>query len=326
MKCVNCNADIDDGQKFCSSCGTKQKKSRTKFSKKKLLGITSLSLVVVLIVILIIVAKVTTKYQDGVVTSMFGIEYYIPKTISQIDEDGDLDFNYEISTDEDSENYYLKEFNNSKESDDKLASNIYTLGEDKIVTKFRDVNYYFDYNGVLFKTETKSIDSYNIVRNNTFDYKYDGKGRFIQKDNGKKLSYDESDRIISDGSHERKYKENNSFTYVYNTDWWTSKGQYEVKYDEYNHIISVSENKGRNYQCEYEYDSNGCITSYKFIDTHGDIIIRKAEYQKVSKEDYINYMTVCAVQGFEDFYMPVDAIHSSLFLDIDPSDMVDYVD
>lgn len=317
MNCIKCNAELTDGEKFCSYCGTKQVKPKVRLSKKKLLGITGLSLIVVIIVTMIIVVKATTNYQDGVVTSLFGTDYYIPKTITQINKSGEVEFNYELDTDEDSENYYLKVFAKEK-SDSKYLYNFYSLNEEGQIERFNDNFYKFDDDGDLIFCKT---DKYSTKNN----YLYDGKKRLIKAENGKKLSYDDNNRIISSGKYDREYISDESFTYTFTTDIWETNRKCEVKCDEYNHVISIIGYRKVDYQCEYEYDSNGCITEFKYIDYNGDITERKAEYQKVSKEEYMNYMAVCKAERLKNFYMPFDALHSSLFIDVDPKEMIDYV-
>jgi hypothetical protein len=342
MYCEKCGNELNSTDRYCNKCGNVQviiaeetsKKRNNKLKNKKvvLIGV-SVILLLAIVAGLLFIVKSNKVCQDGVVTSLFGEEYYVPKKITQYATNGEEKFSYEISMDENDDNYYLKLF--FKDSDDDSEEKIKDIDFDSngYISSYSKIGKYSSYNyetksyEQTWDTVTYSIDNNGLLLKYQNDnYSYNDENQLVSIGSSTKITYDDESRIIRKGNYTREYGEDNTFKYIYNTDWWNSKGTYNVEYDEYNHPITITEDNGVNIQCEYEYDSNGCITKCKYSNTQGRISTRVAEYQKVSKTDYINYMTVCACEEKDFFVMPMDCVHSSLFFNIDPYDMVSFID
>lgn len=323
MNCIECNAELSERHRFCQVCGSIQKDVK-KVIHKKIIIVVSL-LLIISVVSFVIISNITKTCQDGTVNTLLGKDYYIPESIVQYGIDGSELFSFKISTDEQDKNYYLKLFAEElyKCFNYKIENNgnkqLYKKEKGKVF--LYNNTYVFNEDYYLIEIKNRSYVPGNGYKTTSNKCKYDNKNRIITKFNiNQELKYDEKDRLISDQVGIRKYKDNNDFVFYKNVfDKKINKGN-EIKLDEYNHVIS-----GPDYSCEYEYDNNGCITSYKFVDSDGHTTLRKVKYQKVSQEDYFYYMNICSQSYYsylEKFIMPVDVIHSSNLISIDPKYML----
>lgn len=241
--------------------------------------------------------KTEILMQDGRVKTENGEKYFLPKKVIQYGTNGEIEFNQEISIDENSEFYYLEVFANDIEQSHGKDSVEYSLNEDGYISEFDGDKFEFDENGNLLtvaRTEhdktTFKYDIYDRVievqlhQNENLEYKYDSEGRVT------------SESTSWGGSITRKYVNNNSFKF--------GKGDMVVNYDNCNHITSIGDAS-----FQYEYDENMCITKCICYDEDSEQSIeRRAEYQEVSKTDYINYIVMNCLYTDGQYIMPMDII------------------